>query len=158
MGQIYFVGETMTFKLLELSYRTQGISLAILLFLAVISFLPAYYDTIRFWITPVVKMHGELIARTNDGVLIRMYGEKLRGVECRFIDIQAFGDRMVGMPIDLYIKRVDMPSDGKTKPAGVYDIGTWNIHPTSTVTQVRVFVSHECDNAKVATQIAKVAL
>jgi hypothetical protein len=152
------VGEEMTRQILELSYRTRWISIGIILFLCAISLLPIYYDPVRFWVKPVAKMQGELVARTNDGVLIRMYGEKLRGAECRFLDIQAFGDRMTGLPIDLYISRVDMPSLNQTKPKGSYDIGIWNIHPTAQVTHVRVYVSHDCEGTKWGTQIAKVKL
>ena len=119
---------------------------------------PPWYDKVRFWFYPVVVMQGDITARTNDGIIVHMYGEKRRGAECRFLGIQAFGDRLVGYPVDLYIRRVDMPSDGITKPAGVYDIGFWNIHPTANVTSVRVYVSHDCDGAKWATQIAKVEL
>lgn len=126
--------------------------------MSVLWLMPPWYDKVRFWFYPVATMQGEITARTADGILLRMYGVKHRGAECEFLDIQAFGDRLVGLPIDLYINRVDMPADGKTKPAGVYDIGLWNIHPTAQVTQVRVYVSHDCDGTKWATQIAKVEL
>lgn len=139
-------------------YRYRAVPWFITGLIALAWFLPDFYDPVRFKLRPVVSMNGELQARTTDGVLIRIYGEKLRGVECKYLDIQAFGDRIIGMPIDLHIKRVDMPSDGKTKPAGSYDIGTWNVHPTATVSVVRVYVSHDCEGSKVATQIAKVML
>ena len=42
-------------------------------------------DRIAFWWRPVVKMQGELVAKTANGeALVHIYGAKLRGEECDY--------------------------------------------------------------------------
>ena len=116
------------------------------------------FDRIRFWIRPVVVMQGELVEKEGDRVLIHMYGKKFRGVECEYKGIQAFGDRINGLPVDLNSKRIDIPEKGLTKDAGRYDIGIWEIWPIEGIYRIRVNVGHECGKSKVSTEIASVIL
>jgi len=117
---------------------------------------PDWVSKVRFAMFPVVTMKGEMIERTPTYAVLHIYGEKHRGAECKYLGIQAFGDRTVGLPVDLNIVRTDMPSDGKTKPPGVYDTGNWRVWPILGVHRVRVYVEHDCLGTRVGTQIAEV--
>ena len=148
-------------KLFGLTDRTWWMAWALLALMSFATLIPIYYDQIRFWWTPVTKMQGEEISRTGTGVVLHIYGKKIRGEECRWIEFQAFGDRYAGLPIDLYMLKADiLPNDGKTKPKGSYDLGLWSLYPTDPVLvyQVRVNVTHNCDGTIWSTEIAKVAL
>jgi hypothetical protein len=106
---------------------------------------------------PVVRMQGEVFLRTEDSVVLHMYGSKVR--ECRFVGIQGFSSVHGGMNRDMHIKRIDMPSEGKTKPIGVFDIGHWQLHPLAGATNVTVWVQHSCREGDLRnTKIAEVAL
>lgn len=126
--------------------------------ISVLWLLPPWWDNLRFWVRPVAVMQGTVVAATEDGVHISIKGKKIRDVECVFVPngVQAFGDRVVGLPIDLFINRVDRPSLNQTKPKGEYDIGIWHVRPTASVVKVRVYVLHDCEGTKRATLIANV--
>ena len=116
-------------------------------------------DKIRFWWRPVVQMQGEIYkGPTDDYIVIHMYGKKLRGVECEYKGVTAFGDRIFGLPVDLIAKRVDIPENGSTKDEGSYDIGYWKVHPITGVYRVRVNVAHICGRSPVSTEIASINL
>ena len=128
--------------------------------LAMVMTLAAYgsvvWQDFSFWLTPVVDISGKVVEKSPSSVFVHMAGKKLRGAECVYRGIQAFGDRAVGLPVDLNIERRDMPSEAKTKPKGVYDIGTWEVWPTPGVVQIRIYTLHECNSHMVSTEIAKV--
>lgn len=116
-------------------------------------------DTVSFWLRPIVQMSGEVVERTSDdAILLHITGKKLRGVECRYLGLQAFGERLVGPLVDLYIERTDRKSEGTTKPNGMFDIGYWKVWPTTGITAVRVYVTHDCAGTLWATEITKVEL
>lgn len=116
-------------------------------------------DSFSFWIRPVVEMRGDVIERSaNDEILIHITGKKLRGVECRYLGIQAFGERLVGPQVDMYIERVDRKSEGTTKPNGSFDIGFWRVWPTTGITKIRVYVTHDCAGTLRATEISEIKL
>lgn len=123
-----------------------------------VAILPNWIDKAKFYIRPVAVMEGKLISKTADTARLHIYGTKRRGVECQYLGIQAFGDRLVGLPVDLVIGRVDIPQVGDTKPTGNFDIGVWEIKPTLGVITVRVYVSHDCSGTRVATKIAEVKI
>lgn len=153
------LGDTeMTRNIADWFYRYRWWPWLLIAFVAGFVIIPDSYDKLRFWVHPVVRMSGTLISKTPDSAKLRMSGEKLRGIECEYLGIQAFGDRLVGLPVDLIIRRTDMPSEGLTKPAGSYDIGTWEVRPTISVVAVRVYVLHNCEGYRVAAKIADVAL
>jgi hypothetical protein len=115
-------------------------------------------DRVAFWWRPVVAMQGVKVGGVSgEHILVNISGRKLRGEECVYKGIQAFGDRVVGEPIDLYIARQDMPEAGVTKPKGSYSIGVWKVWPVLGVDVVRVYVMHDCGTGRLwATKIAEV--
>lgn len=126
------------------------------LFIAQLS--PGLLDKARFWLFPVVSMKGDLVERTDQYAIVHIYGEKHRGPECKYLGVQAFGDRTIGLPVDMHISRVDIPEEGRTKPSGSYDIGNWRVWPVEGVVRVRVYVEHDCLGVRVGTQIAEVRM
>lgn len=120
--------------------------------------IPARYDVLRFHLFPVLDMRGDLVSKTPEYARLHIYGIKLRGVECRYLGIQAFADRMVGLPSDMTIARISAPETGATKPAGSFDLGVWEVKPVMGAVGVRVYVAHDCDGSRVATKVAEVAL
>ena len=148
----------MTRTTLDFLYRWRWVPWWVMAVIFGVAILPNWVDEARFWLRPVVDMQGALVSKTADSARIHLYGKKLRGVECRFLGLQAFGDRLVGLPVDLIITRVDMPSEGVTKPRGAFDIGVWEVKPTFGVTAVRVYTTHSCDDTRVATKIAEVSM
>jgi hypothetical protein len=106
---------------------------------------------------PVVRMQGELVSRTENAVVVRMWGEKVR--DCRFVGIQGFSRVGDGINRDMRIKRIDLESVGETKPRGHFDIGHWQLHPLDGATHVVVWVQHSCRQGDLRnTRIAEVAL
>lgn len=91
---------------------------------------------------PVVRMQGEVVSKTNDSVVVHMWGRKLR--DCRYIGIQGFSRVGDGDNRDMFIRRVDMPAYGTTRPQGLFDIGFWELRPLSDATRVSVWVQHSC--------------
>ena len=68
------------------------------------------HTRVSFWWRPVVQMSGEVTAGpTNNYVIVQMHGRKLRGEECKYVGLQAFGDRVVGPQVGLQIARTDIP-------------------------------------------------
>lgn len=109
---------------------------------------------------PVVEMQGVLVKEDVDAVLIHMAGTKSpkRAGECAYIRVQAYTRALDGVLRDAYIRRVDMPEDGHTKPAGAFDIGVWRIWPKGEAVAVLVFALHDCGGRQVRTKIAEVSL
>lgn len=119
------------------------------------------YDSVRFWWTPVVTMSGSVVGPPSGGeVLVHMKGQKNRGVECRYIEIQSYGKRFAGPDADLRMVRVDIPETGATKGKGYYDIGVWKIWPVdkTVLKGIEVFVTHNCNGTFVSTKVAEVKL
>lgn len=117
------------------------------------------HDRLSFWWTPVVRMQGDVVIGPTDSyVVLHIYGEKLRGEECAYKGLQAFGDRAVGPTVGLRISRVDLPEEGTTKPVGTYDIGRWRVWPVDGVDTVKVYAMHECGGRFVATKITEVKI
>ena len=105
---------------------------------------------------PVLTMRGELVSRTATEIQVRMVGTKDR--ECTYVNIQAYVDTGDGALKDVFIARADRPQTSKTRPAGVYDIGTWRIWPTEGAKTVTVFVQHSCDGRLVLSKVAEIVL
>ena len=146
----------MTRIVLDALYATRLIPWVVMAAIAAIMLGPDVYDDTRFYLRPVAKMQGELVEKTPEYLRVHITGEKVRGVECRYLGMQAFGDRAVGSPVDLTIRRVDMPSEGLTKPQGKFDIGTWELRPSFGVTVAKIYTTHDCDGTLRATKIAEV--
>lgn len=148
----------MTRTVADWLYRYRWFPWAVTLAILLTVVLPQHYDRMRFAMFPVLSMEGVLIGRVGDAAHIHIYGEKLRGIECRYIGISAFADRLVGLPVDLEIRRINIPQTGTTKPAGPWDIGVWEVRPVQGATRVRVYTSHDCQGSLVATKVAEVPL
>lgn len=107
--------------------------------------------------TPVVDMRGEIVEKTDDSVLLHIYGRKLR--ECEFVRITAFTATKNGELRDAILERVGgKPQDGATKPIGSHDLGLWTIRPVAGSTRASVFVQHECSGELLLSRIADVDL
>jgi hypothetical protein len=114
-----------------------------------------FYD----YVFPVVEMEGELAEILADSFVVHIQGEKLRGLECKYVSLQAFNIGTDGVRYDAFIERIDRQEDGRTKPAGTYDIGYWRIYPRKQgATSVQVYITHLCGDRRVLTKIADVKL
>lgn len=109
---------------------------------------------------PIVDMRGLLVTADEESVMVHMAGTKSaeRAQECSYVRVLAYTRDPDGIMRDAYIKRVDMPEDGHTKPAGNFDIGTWRVWPRGNAIAVLVFAVHDCGGRQVRTMIAEVAL
>lgn len=105
---------------------------------------------------PVVAMHGHLVGRAEDAVVVEVEGEKLR--DCRYARIHAFARGVDGALRDAFAVRQDHPEAGATKPLGVYNIGRWKIWPTDDAVAVLMYSQHDCGGRIVQTKIADVML
>jgi len=148
----------MTRSVMDWLYHFRWLPWIITLSIVGIAVVPDLLTQGSFYVRPVVQMEGRLVGKTTDAARIHIFGSKLRGVECQYQGIQAFGDRVVGLPVDLMILRVDMPSEGITKPQGMFETGVGEVRPTTGGTAVRVYVMHNCEGHRVATRIAEVVL
>ena len=92
--------------------------------------------------SPVVIARGELVAREPDNVVIRLAGEKKR--ECRYAGIQAYSKMPDDTLRDASIRRVDQMANDLTRPIGKFEMGVWDIRPTTGATAVEVYVQHSC--------------
>jgi len=111
-------------------------------------------NKVRFAIFPVVTMGGYPIQVADGSFYINIRGTKNRGDECVFKNIQAIGERLVGLPVDLNIDRVDRAIIGTTKVAGSYDIGEWRIWPTQDIVAFHVYINHICSKTPWTTEVA----
>jgi hypothetical protein len=148
----------MTHMVLDLLYITRWIPWAVMIVIALVMLGPDLYNDARFYVRPIAVMKGDLVTRTDDYIRIHITGEKVRGVECKYLGIQAFGDRAVGSPVDLTIRRVGLESEGLTKPAGKFDIGTWELRPSFGIITARIYTTHDCEGTLWPTKIAEVSL
>lgn len=110
-----------------------------------------------FYLRPVVTMQGELLSQTSASANIHVWGKKSRG-SCKFLEINTYASKG-GVLYDTISSRIDMESDGLTKPEGVFDIGNWLIYPTDGAQSVLMYVTHSCGPGDVrVTKIADVKL
>ena len=108
---------------------------------------------------PVLAMEGKLVDIAADSLVVHIKGKKLRGLECRYIELQAYNVDSNGVRHDASIDRIDRPETGVTKPAGIYDIGFWRIYPRKQgATSIQVYSAHQCGDRKVYTKISDVKL
>jgi len=106
---------------------------------------------------PVVVAKGELVSREPDNVVIRLAGEKKR--ECRYVGIQAYSKMQDDTLRDASIRRVDQMANENTRPLGKFDMGVWDIRPTTGATAVEVYVQHSCRAGDLrSTKMAEVKL
>lgn len=112
---------------------------------------------VLFYVLPVVSMQGQIISRTDDSVVIHVWGKKLRGT-CKFLGISGYTLKN-GLMTDTIATRVDMKEDGTTRPEGVFDIVKWLIFPTNNAEKAVMYVMHSCGPGDMrVTKIADVSL
>lgn len=99
---------------------------------------------------------ASVVAREADAVMVEMTVRKLR--DCTYIRMQAFGSSKGGALSDAYMRRIDRPEDGSTKPMGEFSIGTWRIWPVGGASSVIVYAQHDCGGRIVQTRLAQVAI
>jgi len=92
---------------------------------------------------PVLWMKGDVVAKGQDNVVINMYGWKIR--ECKYLGIQSYSITPEGIRNDAVIKRIDAITQGTTRPIGYYNMGNWDVRPTTEATGVVVYAQHSCD-------------
>jgi len=94
---------------------------------------------------PVLWVHGTLVSKSADSVVITMGGWKIR--ECRFHGVQAYSVDGEGRRRAATITRIDAPIVGLTHPRGHYDLGVWDIRPLHGGISVLVYAHHACSGA-----------
>lgn len=108
---------------------------------------------------PVLRMTGEVIERDADSVVLHIKGEKLRGEECRLMDIHGYAVAQDGSLSDAVATRLDTPQTGRIREAGAYDIGLWRVRPVLPDARgVKVVAQHDCVGRIVLSTIAEVTL
>lgn len=113
--------------------------------------------SLLYYLRPVVSMQGKLIDRTDDSVTIHVWGAKYRG-SCKFLELTTYASKG-GLLYATVHTRLDMMSDGTSKPAGNFDIGYWLIKSTKGAERVLMYVAHSCGEGDLrVTRIADVAL
>jgi len=106
---------------------------------------------------PVLWMKGDVVVKEQDHVVVNMYGWKIR--ECKYLGIQSYSITPEGIRNDAVIKRVDAITQGTTRPLGYYNMGNWDIRPTTGATGVVVYAQHSCDADDLrSTKMAEVKL
>jgi hypothetical protein len=103
---------------------------------------------------PIVVMQGEVVTADVDEVVVRLWGKKSdqRAGECRYVRLLAYTRSLDGVLHDAFIRRVDMPETGQTKPPGSHAFGTWRVWPTPGAVAVLVHVLHDCAGRQVRTK------
>jgi hypothetical protein len=78
---------------------------------------------------PVIKTTTTLLERTDDWLLIRVRGERLRGDECQFVARQAFRLPFGGdLPTPTHAEPLDFEgAPPGTLPLGPFDAGRWRL-------------------------------
>jgi hypothetical protein len=108
---------------------------------------------------PVLRMTGTVVAREPDAVVVHIRGEKIRGEECRLMDVYGYALDKDGRLHDATATRIDKPSENRVREAGVYDIGHWRVKPVPpNMTAIKVMTSHDCLGRVVLSTIAEVTL
>lgn len=114
--------------------------------------LTSLYD----WARPVVSMQGEIVARDQSSVTLRIWGKKTR--ECQFLAMQSFSITADGVRHDTRLERIDMDNQNRTRPAGIYDLGLWRIEPVNGASAVAIYIQHNCGGRMLLTRVAQVSL
>lgn len=107
---------------------------------------------------PVIVAQATLLPSGADEVLIHLVGEKRR--ECQYVGLQAYTRRRgAAILSDAYIRRVDSPETGATRPTGTFaSLGTWRIFPRADAGVVLVYMQHACSGRLVVAKVAELTL
>ena len=108
---------------------------------------------------PVLRMHGTLVEREPDAVIVHISGEKVRGDECRLLSVYGYAVMPDGRLTDASATRIDAPQVGRARDKGRYDIGHWRVVPvTMDAARAMLVAQHDCVGRVVLSTIADVAL
>jgi hypothetical protein len=108
---------------------------------------------------PVLKMSGTVVGREPDSVLLHITGEKIRGEECRLLQVYGYSVMTDGRLADATATRVDMIAVGRPRGPGFYDIGVWRVKPIGPeAVGVKVVAQHDCLGRLVLSTIAEAKL
>ena len=107
---------------------------------------------------PVVVVRATVLSVTAEDIVVRLSGEKRR--DCQYIGLQAYtrakGARTLA---DAYIRRLDMPETGITRPIGTFaSMGEWRIWPRADAGVVLIYAQHSCGGRLVISKIADIML
>lgn len=111
------------------------------------------YDAVR----PVVTLVSATIMEQGaDDMVVGLVVRKAR--DCDYVRLQAFGAIADEPMMDAYMRRIDTPEKGTTRPRGTFNIGVWRIWPINGASSVIVYAQHDCGNRIVQTRLADIDL
>lgn len=109
------------------------------------------------YLWPVAEGSTRDIRRGDGWLEMRISIKKLRQ-ECVFSSINAYGIDADGIKRDAYLSRIDMPQDGRNRPAGKHDIGAWLVNVEPVYRRVEVWTSHVCSGQPTLTRLLDIPL
>lgn len=107
---------------------------------------------------PVLIARARVVDADAASITLEIVGEKRR--DCQYIGLQAY-TRAAGSSVlaDAYMRRIDMPETGVTRPVGVYrSLGLWRVWPRGQAGVVAVYAQHSCSGRLVISKVAEVLL
>lgn len=107
---------------------------------------------------PVLLVRATVLQATRDEVVVQLSGEKRR--DCQYIGLQAYTRAAGGTVLaDAYIRRIDVPEAGTTRPIGEYaNLGTWKIWPRGEAGVIAIYAQHACGGRLVISKVAELML
>jgi hypothetical protein len=108
-------------------------------------------------LNPVIDANVYVVEHNADDILVHMDGEKKR--TCIYVGLNAYVPQKNGKPGSrVYLRRVDTPETGETRPQGPLDMGLWRIWPTAGAKRVELYAQHVCSGRIVTTKMADIDL
>lgn len=108
---------------------------------------------------PVLIAKATVVESSAEDVVVHLSGEKRR--DCQYISLQAYTRAAAadGMWFEAYMRRVDKPESGVTRPLGEYaTFGLWRIWPRGQAGVVAIYAQHACGGRLVLSKLAEVML
>lgn len=148
----------MKYALLKIAEMPVTIMFALILGIVLSTYLPGLREallTVYDHYYPVVNYKSEIVGRSEDAVMVRVWGEKLR--DCNVVpdSLDSFTVKG-GMFYDAAEIRVQ--GYAANRPVGRVDLGIWKVWPTRLGDSVQMWVLHNCDGHIVRSKIVDVKL
>jgi hypothetical protein len=107
---------------------------------------------------PVLVVRARVVSVSTEDVVVSLAGEKRR--DCQYIGLQAYTrQRGIDALTDAYIRRLDIPETGVTRPIGSFrSFGEWRIWPRGNASVVLVYANHGCSGRLVISKVAEIQL
>lgn len=103
---------------------------------------------------PVISATAVVLSETEDEVVVRMAGQKRRS--CSYIGLSAYVPSSDGAPGSrVFLRKMDTPETGETRPIGALDMGIWQIWPVRGADGVEIYAQHVCSGRVVVTVVAR---